>query len=121
MPPRKDAFQHLIPYAQSQALKHRTCVHVAALLKGKRIVAIATNKTGSRSQGSGYGNSTIHAEVAVVKKLGDISKLKGLTLVVLRYGPQRRSWTHSHPCEHCQVFLNKCFSEYGLNRVYYST
>jgi tRNA(Arg) A34 adenosine deaminase TadA len=121
MPPRKDAFQHLIPYAQAQTLKHRTYAHVAVLLKGKRIVAFAANKTGSRSQGSGYGKSTLHAEVAVVKKLGDIHKLRGLTLVVFRYGPEIRSWTHSHPCKNCTVFLNKCMDEYGLNRVYYST
>lgn len=121
MPPRKDAFQHLIPYAQAQALKHRTFIHVAALLKGKRIVAVAANKTGSRSQGSGYGNSTLHAEVAVVKKLGDISKLRGLSLVVFRYGPEIRSWKQSRPCEICTKFLHKCMTEYGLNRVYYST
>ncbi len=120
MPPRKDAFQHLIPYAQAQALKHRTYIHVAVLLKGKRIMAFAANKTGSRSQGSGYGKSTLHAEVAVVKKLGDIHKLKGLTLVVFRYGAEIRSWTHSHPCKNCTVFLNKCLTEYGLSRVYYS-
>jgi hypothetical protein len=121
MPPRKDAFQHLIPYAQAQALKHRTYTHVAVLLKGKRIVAFAANKTGSRSQGSGYGHSTIHAEVAVVKKLGDISKLKGLSLVVFRYRSMDRDWTNSQPCKNCTLFLHKCMAEYGLNRVYYST
>ena len=61
---------------------HNTCLHVAAIVKRGKVLATAQNRIGSRSKGSGYSKQTIHAERAVVKKLGDISKLRGATLCV---------------------------------------
>jgi hypothetical protein len=62
---------------------------------------------------------TIHAERAVVKKLGDTSKLVGCTLIVWRVGASG-DILPSKPCASCQVFLEKCKREYGLRKVVYS-
>jgi hypothetical protein len=55
-------------------LKHNTQVHIAILMKRGKILEIASNAVGTRSKGSGYQERTIHAERAVLKKVGDISK-----------------------------------------------
>ena len=62
---------------------------------------------------------TIHAERAVVKKLGDVSKLAGATLVVWRVNTAG-DLLPSKPCPSCQLFLDKCMREYGLRKVIYS-
>ncbi len=111
-------FEHLIPYARLKRQRCRSKLHVGVLMKGQKIIAVATNKPGSR--GSGYSKDMIHAEVNVVKTLGDISKLRGTSLIVLRYKGSIDSWGYSKPCEKCTVFLEKCLREYGLQRVYYS-
>jgi len=116
----KEMFSHLIPFANSQRLALGTYIHIAILMKGKRIIAIAKNKVGTRTQGCGYANMTIHAEIAVIKKVGDLKALKGLQLIVLRYGPQMKDWTNSKPCSHCRLILEKIMREYGLQKVYYS-
>ena len=41
---------------------HITSLHNAILVKRGKVIAEATNKIGSRSKGSGYSYSTIHAE-----------------------------------------------------------
>ena len=90
---------------------HKTKLHCAILMKRNKVLAIATNRVGSRSQGCGYSDRTIHAEKNVVKKLGDVSQLKGCTLFVSRIG------VHAHgskPCDECVLFLNKCIQQYGL-------
>jgi hypothetical protein len=46
---------------------------MAVIVKRGQILAEATNNYGSRSRGSGYSKSSIHAERNVVKQLGDIS------------------------------------------------
>jgi hypothetical protein len=97
---------------------HNTFLHVAALVKRGKVIAVAQNRVGSRSKGSGYSNQTIHAERAVVKKLGDISKLKDATLCVWRISAV--NVLPSKPCSECQVFLEKCMSQYGLRCVQYS-
>jgi hypothetical protein len=117
---RKEYFDEFLKVARRHKTKANINVHIALLMRGKRIVAMAKNRIGTRTSGSGFNNMTIHAEVAVIKKLGDISQLRGLTLVVLRYGFEPKTWTESHPCPDCMKFLNKCFDKYGLNRVYYS-
>ena len=99
--------------------KHRTSLHQAFILKGNKVLAVSFNAVGSRSRGSGYSDQTIHAERAVVKKLGNISKLRGATLVVLRYNNQGDVCS-SKPCCECQVFLKKCVEKYGLLKVIHS-
>ncbi len=121
MPPYELAqFEHLIPYAKECRRRFTSKIHVGILVKGQKIIAVATNKPGSRTRGSGYGRDMIHAEVNVVKTLGDISKLRGASLIVLRYKGDTQSWGYSKPCPKCTVFLEKCLRTYGLQYVYYS-
>ncbi len=105
-----------------EALKHRkhnTSLHRAILVKRGKILAEATNLVGSRSSGSGYSNLTIHAEKAVIKKIGDLSKIKGCDLYVFRVNNCKTA-RNSHPCKDCQMFLKKCMRQYGLRNVFYS-
>lgn len=99
--------------------KHRTSLHTAIIVKRGKVLAEASNQIGSRSMGSGFSNSTIHAEKAVIKKLGDISKLRGADLYVFRVGGEEHSH-FSQPCPDCKMFLRKCMREYGLRFVFYS-
>jgi hypothetical protein len=99
--------------------KHRTSLHKAVIVKRGKIIAEATNQVGSRSSGAGFSDNTIHAEKAVIKKLGDFSKLKGADLYVFRVGGEEHSH-FSQPCPDCQMFLKKCMREYGLRFVFYS-
>ena len=99
---------------------HNTQYHQAMLIKRNQILAIAHNSVGSRSRGAGYSDRTIHAERAVVKRLGDISQLRGATMYVVRFNAQG-ALRNSSPCCECQVFLAKCMKEYGLRKVVYST
>lgn len=98
---------------------------MAVLLKRGRPIAVATNKNGSRSSGSGYSDHSIHAERNVIKELGDISKLRDADMVVMRISrdSQRQGFEKflvSKPCRGCQLFLEKCMREYGLKNVYYT-
>jgi hypothetical protein len=61
----------------------------------------------------------IHAERAVVKEIGDVSKLKDATLVVIRLG-KNGEFLSSKPCDRCQPFLEKCRKDYGLHKVEHS-
>ena len=97
---------------------HGTSYHKAVIVKRGKVIASATNRVGTRSKGSGYSDYTIHAEKAVVKKLGDISQLKGATLCVWRLNA--RSVMPSAPCSECRLFLNKCMDKYGLRAVQYT-
>ncbi len=93
---------------------------MAVIVKRGKIIETATNRIGSRSKGCGYSDITIHAERAVVKKLGDISKLRGCTMYVWRIGFAEFYPMTSAPCHDCQIFLNKCIRQYGLRAVYYT-
>lgn len=98
---------------------HKTYLHYAQLIKRNKVIAVARNSVGSRSRGCGYSDATIHAERAVVKKLGDTSKLAGCTLIVWRVN-DTGDLRPSKPCRECQVFLDKCMRDYGLRKVVYS-
>ena len=98
--------------------KHTTYFHKALILRRNKILAMAENAIGSRSKGSGYSERTIHAEKAVVKKLGDISKLRGATMCVWRVSSV--NVLPSKPCSDCHMFLEKCMREYGLRSVIYT-
>ena len=99
--------------------KHTSHHHVAFLFLRKKMLATATNQIGSRSTGSGHNEYMVHAEIAVIKKLGDISKLKGATLVVLRLGSDGQ-FLSSKPCTACHTCLTKCIETYGLRAIVHS-
>lgn len=98
---------------------HNTSFHYAQLIKRNKVIAVARNSIGSRSRGCGWSDRTIHAERAVVKRLGDVSQLRGCTMVVMRLNKQD-DLVNSEPCSECKVFLFKCMNEYGLRKVVYS-
>jgi hypothetical protein len=109
-------------YIQSSIPKvfpHRTELHHATIISRNKVIASAYNRVGSRSRGCGYSDITIHAERAAIKRLGDLSKLKGATLFVVRYDKDG-DLKGSKPCHDCQIFLEKCMRDYGLRKVIYS-
>lgn len=106
--------------------KHRTSIHRAIIVKRGNVLAEADNNYGTRSRGSGYSASSIHAEKNVIKELGDISKLRGADMYVMRFSRDKKKsgmdrLVNSEPCPSCQIFLQKCIREYGLKNVYYTT
>lgn len=101
---------------------HNTSVHLAVLVRRGKVIATASNRVGTRSRGCGFSNMTIHAEVNVIKSLGDNTRIKGCDLYVMRI-PKNcgKGFMGSKPCHSCEVFLTKCMKEYGLNNVYYTS
>ena len=118
--PMMDIAENYKEYAQQQFKKHNSNVHIAILIKRGKVIAVAPNKIGSRTKGSGYSMATIHAEKSVVKSLGDVSQLKGASMVVVRLSRENSEWVGSKPCHSCMKFIDKCINVYGLKRVYYS-
>lgn len=103
----------------SDTSPHRTQLHIATLTKRNKVIAVARNAVGSRSKGCGYSDSTIHAERAVVKRLGDVSQLRGCTLTVIRLN-RKGDVMPSKPCHDCALFLEKCKTQWGLRKVIHS-
>lgn len=91
--------------------------HYAVVMKRGKVLAEAANVYGNRSKGCGYGEWSLHAERAAVKRLGDTSQLRGAYICVWRVS--NVSYLPSKPCEECAVFLKKCMRVYGLRAVYY--
>lgn len=119
-----DSVLHLIQReisVDSVWMKHNTQAHIAILMKRGKIMEIASNSVGSRSKGSGYQERTIHAERAVLKKVGDVSKLNGATMIVIRVMRGTKGVGNSEPCHSCKCHLEKCMREHGLRQVFYST
>lgn len=102
----------------------RTSFHIAMLMRRGKILGVASNRVGSRSRGCGYATYTIHAERNVIKQFGDTSKLKGCDLFVMNISLNKmtgeKHFKNSKPCHDCQLFLEKCQTEYGLKNVYYT-
>ena len=94
--------------------------HTAIIRRRNKIIATSRNSVGTRSRGSGWDDQSLHAERAVVKRLGDISQLRGCTLEVIRLN-RHGEIRNSKPCENCEMFLQKCMREYGLLKYVYST
>lgn len=94
-------------------------IHIALLMKRGKIIGIASNFLGSRIGGCGYDEHSIHAERALIKKVG-YRNLMGATMVVIRVSRVLRVLGESKPCMTCTPHLNKCMKEYGLKRVYYT-
>lgn len=104
----------------SRASILNTSLHVA-FVYGRTgcLIGMSTNRVGSRSSGAGYSTYTIHAERAALKAVGDVSMLRGATLVVLRISRGGKLMC-SEPCHGCRCHLQKAIDKYGLKRVYYS-
>lgn len=105
---------------------HNISIHVALLLKRNKVIAVATNKIGSRSRGAGWSDCSIHAEKNVVKELGNLELLRGAIMYVFRISRCRSKEgvdkiQNSEPCYDCHNFLQKCIKKYGLRKVFYST
>lgn len=110
---------------RSDTTRRLTHLHVAILLRRGKILATATNREGDRSCGCGFSDWSLHAEKAVIKKVGDLNKIRGATMIVIRVVQMKRktaspSLGKSDPCYDCEKFLKKCMKEYGLRAVYYS-
>lgn len=97
---------------------HTLQLHTALVMKRGKVLAKAQNSLGTRSRGCGYSNSSIHAERAVIKKVGNTNMLRGAVLYVWRVS--QKHLLPSKPCSDCTLFLEKCMREYGLLAVYYT-
>jgi deoxycytidylate deaminase len=99
---------------------HNAKLHIAYVYNNRgQLLCKKTNRVASRSRGAGYSDYTIHAERAVLKALGDFTKLRGGTMVVVRYGILG-NLQQSKPCHECERHLTKAIRDYGLRRIYYS-
>jgi hypothetical protein len=121
-PTKHDALKYVRDLYRLDSLikRHNTQTHIAMLVKRGKVIQIAHNSIGSRSKGCGYDNYTIHAERAVIKKLGNLRQLEGAYLMVIRISKSTRQVLNSEPCHTCRCHLEKCIKEYGLRCVYYS-
>ena len=111
------ANKHMPCAIMKSRLKH---IHIAMIVKGKKVLAVASNFLGSRSSGCGFDDRTIHAERAVIKKVGNYSLLQGAIMIVVRISPGTRDTGYSEPCKTCKPHLEKCIKKYGLKCVFYS-
>lgn len=107
---------HIYPHESRYTKKAKlNYVHVAILFRGRKILAIGQNRL---STTRGPDRVTIHAEADAIRQLGDVSKLRGATLVVIRLssaGPRC-----SAPCPACARLIQKCQRVYGLRSVIHS-
>ena len=119
---KRNAISHVNELFSIDSLRkrHNTQLHFAMIIKRGKILTTAFNSIGTRSKGCGYDNYSIHAERAVIKKLGDLRQLNGASMVVIRIAKGKRDLVSSEPCHTCKCHLEKCMKEYGLRYVYYS-
>jgi hypothetical protein len=120
MPKLSDYEEIAQEYAIRASSSMNTSLHIAFLYgRSGVLLAMSTNRIGSRSRGAGYSKYTIHAERAVLKMVGDYTMLRGATLVVVRVS-KKGELMGSMPCHECMCHLNKAIEKYGMRRVYYS-
>lgn len=113
-------FDHLATEYAHWIMRTRTSLHIALVYgRGGEVLAQSCNRLGSRSRGAGYSQMTIHAERAALKKVGDVSLLKGASLVVIRINKLGKL-CNSCPCHECKTHLTAAMKKYGLKHVYYS-
>lgn len=121
----KELKERVVQVGEAMSQKHHTKTHVAFLIKRGKVLAMASNTIGTRKRGAGYNNRSLHAEVAVIKKIGDVRHLYGADIFVFRWNPPNSSIQDlvggSCPCHSCNKVLTKCMKKYGLNKVYYSS
>ncbi len=102
----------VFPYPSRFTMKHqKTSCHVALVFHKRRLLAIGQNLLGGRNM--------IHAEADAIRKVGDMSKLRGAVLVVIRIG-RDGEMRYSAPCHSCQCLIEKCKREYGLRDCIHS-
>lgn len=94
-----------------------THYHIALIMKRGKVLTWATNKCMTRSKTPCSGGYTIHAERNAIHQLGDHSKLKGATMLVVRVLSDG-SFGESKPCETCTPHLKKCMNLYGMKVLY---
>ncbi len=121
-PNRIDAMRYVKENYEIDSLvkRHNTQIHIAMIVKRGRVIQVANNSIGTRSRGCGYDHYSIHAERAVIKKLGNLRELDGAFMMVIRIAKGTRQVVNSEPCHTCKCHLEKCIKEYGLRCVYYS-
>ena len=107
-----DIFPHAARYTEKSRCHYK---HVAILFQGRKILAIGQNRVSTRH---GPHHITIHAEADAIRQLGDVSKLRGATLVVIRIAPT--GLRNSAPCPACSRLIQKCQRVYGLRGVIHS-
>jgi tRNA(Arg) A34 adenosine deaminase TadA len=107
-----DIFPHMSRYTEKSRCNYN---HVAILFQGRKILAIGQNRVSTR-----YGPRyvMIHAEADAIRQLGDVSQLRGATLVVIRISPT--GLRDSNPCPACSRLIQKCQRVYGLRGVIHS-
>jgi len=117
---RSHFYDVALSFASAAATRMKLNLHVAFIFgRGGTLLGMATNRPGTRNSGAGFSGSSIHAERAVLKAVGDISLLKDATLVVIRVNKQGELRL-SEPCHECRCALTKAMDKYGLKQVYYS-
>lgn len=125
-------FRYLMETFKPQAKvdQRATYQHTSAIVSRGKVIAIATNKIGCTARGvkvgpryenRPHGPCTIHAEIAAIRCVGDLNKLRGADMYVWRLSKTAGKPTNSKPCSECSCVLEKCMREYGLRRVYYSS
>ncbi len=110
--------EHDVIPRDSYFAKHTSNYHIALLFRGRKLIAIGHNRVSYRR---GENARTLHAEADVIRSIGDFTKLRGATLVVVRYGGHGHTdLINSKPCPSCQRLIDKCHREYGLKACIYS-
>lgn len=108
---------------------HGLGLHFAAVVKRRKVIAIARNYSKSTWRYEGYDksvrdiNASRHAERAVIEKLGNMADLRDAEMFVWRVGHANdvsHSDYNSKPCAACEAFLIVCFKKWGLRKVTYS-
>ena len=109
---------------------HALGLHFAAVVKRRKVIAVARNYSKSTWRYEGYDksirdrNASRHAERAVIEKLGNMASLRGAEMYVWRVGYANdlsHSNFNSKPCASCEAFLKVCFKKWGLRKVTYAT
>ena len=113
------------PRTTNMIYAHHTSIHQAVIVRRGQILATGINRLGNRSDGCGYYNSSIHAEVNALKNLGNLHKLRGASMYIMRFSRCQQKdgyerFMFSEPCPMCKVILNKCTRVYGLKNIYYT-
>ena len=100
-------------------------INMAIIAKRGKILATATSPNDSRNSASNSSDKMIYVEKSVVRQLGDIRNLRGCDLYVMKISKNNKKeetqFMNSKPCEECQIFLDRCIREYGLNKVYFTS
>lgn len=115
-----DKFITIVEKARRELSKEKLdqrYVHVAFLIKGKKIIHFSMNNY-NRQYVDGKFTTSLHAEIGCVKILKDKGKIKkGFDVLVLRFNKGNGYLCDSRPCSNCKTFLEKK----GFCRVYCST